>query len=334
MLFLSGAALLIVYLVVDPTQVLRLSRHNQGPMVGVWVQLVTLVLLGVVSATVPATWLARPGVWPAISVLGVLSVCNFSLLFPSQAVMGHVLLAFPVVFAAAQLSAPVAAGITGFAVLADAVTLAMVEAPAAAAIHWLYLAPVLVLVTVVLTHGMNRQDQLVAALHEQAAIDPLTGLLTRRGLDETLQRVLFTTPHPEGAALILVDLDGFKAVNDSYGHPLGDDALVHLAQIVTSQVRSDDAVVSRLGGDELAVVLPGCTAEVAARRAEQLVDAVRAAPLALPDGTLLALSISVGVAHAPRHATEPRGLYSAADAALYQAKQGGRNRAAVATAPA
>ena len=334
MLFLSGAALLIVYLAVDPTQVLHLSRDNQGPMAGVWIQLVALILLGGVSATVPATWLARPGVWPAMSVLGVVAVCNFSLLFPSQAVMGRVLLAFPVVFAASQLRTPVAAGIAGFAVITDALTLAMIQPPEAAVVHWLYLAPVLVLVTVVLTHGMNRQDQLVAALHQQAAVDPLTGLLTRRVLDETLQRVLSTTPHPEGTALILVDLDGFKAVNDSYGHPVGDDALVHLAQILTGQVRSGDAIVSRLGGDELAVLLPGCTVEAPAHRADQMLDAVRAAPLALPDGTLLALSISVGVAHAPRHATGLRDLYSAADGAMYEAKQGGRNRVAVAAASA
>jgi diguanylate cyclase (GGDEF)-like protein len=89
-------------------------------------------------------------------------------------------------------------------------------------------------------------------------------------------------------------------------------------------------VVARLGGDELAVLLPGCSAQVAAARAEQLVAAVRATPLPLPDGSWLALSISVGIAHAPQHATDLRGLCSAADAALYEAKRGGRDRAVLA----
>ena len=116
---------------------------------------------------------------------------------------------------------------------------------------------------------------------------------------------------------------------------MGDDALVHLARVLTGAIRATDAVVSRLGGDELAVLLPGCSAEVAARRAEDLVAAVRATPLPLPDGRLLPLTVSVGVAHAPDHASDLCDLYGAADAALYAAKRGGRDRSAVAaTVPA
>jgi diguanylate cyclase (GGDEF)-like protein len=107
---------------------------------------------------------------------------------------------------------------------------------------------------------------------------------------------------------------------------VGDDALVHLAGLIRDHVRAGDAVLSRLGGDELAVLLPGCPAEVAAQRAEELLTAVRATPMTLPDGALLALSVSVGVAHAPQHASGTRALYAAADAALYRAKSGGRDR--------
>jgi diguanylate cyclase (GGDEF)-like protein len=85
-----------------------------------------------------------------------------------------------------------------------------------------------------------------------------------------------------------------------------------------------------LGGDELAVLLPGCIREVAVRRAEDLHEAVRSTPLPLSDGGLLALSISVGVAHVPQHSTDRRGLYTAADNALYDAKRAGRDRVAVA----
>ena len=125
-------------------------------------------------------------------------------------------------------------------------------------------------------------------------------------------------------------MDSFKTINDSYGHPVGDDVLVHLAALLRSHVRADDAVVSRLGGDELAVLLPGSPADVAARRAEELLQAVRSAPLPLPDGALLSLSVSVGVAHVPPGPGDLRVFYSAADAALYEAKRAGRGRVAVA----
>jgi diguanylate cyclase (GGDEF)-like protein len=133
-----------------------------------------------------------------------------------------------------------------------------------------------------------------------------------------------------GTALVLIDVDAFKTINDRHGHPVGDDVLVHLAGVLREQIRAEDAVLSRLGGDELAVLLPGCTAAVARRRAEELLGAVRSHPLLLPDGTLLSLSISLGVAHMPRRSGKLRTLYHAADAALYDAKRNGRGRVAVA----
>ena len=169
--------------------------------------------------------------------------------------------------------------------------------------------------------------QEIAALAER---DGLTGTLNHRAFHERLQLEVRRADAGCPVSLLVVDVDSFKTVNDSHGHPVGDDALVHIAEILRRHVRTADAVVSRLGGDELAVLLPGCSAQVAAARAQELVDAVRAAPLPLADGTLLALSISVGVAHAPSHATELRALYAAADAALYAAKRGGRGRASVA----
>jgi diguanylate cyclase (GGDEF)-like protein len=131
----------------------------------------------------------------------------------------------------------------------------------------------------------------------------------------------------------VIDVDEFKSINDAYGHPVGDEALVHLGMVLSASVRASDAVVSRIGGDELAVVLPGCSLDTAVRRAEDLVAVVRASPLRLVDGTELAMSISVGVAHAPMHAGELRHLYVAADAALYDAKRAGRDRVRIA-APA
>jgi diguanylate cyclase (GGDEF)-like protein len=129
---------------------------------------------------------------------------------------------------------------------------------------------------------------------------------------------------------VLVDVDSFKSINDQHGHPVGDDALAHIAGVLRAVVRAGDAVLSRMGGDELAVLLPDCPPDVAVRRANEVLDAVRSTPLALPDGTLLAISVSLGVAHAPTHAEGLEALYAAADAALYAAKRAGRGRVEVA----
>ena len=108
---------------------------------------------------------------------------------------------------------------------------------------------------VMLTRANGLQERLVAALQEQARVDSLTGLVNRRSFDEALESTL-TRPVGAGTALVLIDVDSFKTINDSHGHPVGDAVLVHLAEVLREQVRTDDAVLSRLGGDELAVLLP------------------------------------------------------------------------------
>jgi diguanylate cyclase (GGDEF)-like protein len=156
-------------------------------------------------------------------------------------------------------------------------------------------------------------------------LDPLTGLLTRRALDE---RIAYAVTRAQeggtgGAAFLLVDVDRFKLVNDEHGHAAGDDALVHIARLLERH-SGPGAVVGRMGGDELAVLLPDRPYGDALHTAHDLVDAVRAAPLGLEDGTTVPLSISVGAAHVPDHAATPRSLYARADEALYEVKRAGR----------
>ena len=115
------------------------------------------------------------------------------------------------------------------------------------------------------------------------------------------------------------------------GHPVGDDDLVHLAAVLRSHVRADDAVLSRLGG-EIVVLLPGTPADVATRRPEELLETVPSTAFPLTDGTSLPLSIGVGVPHAPQRSEGLRALYAGADAALYEAKRAGRGRVPVASA--
>jgi diguanylate cyclase (GGDEF)-like protein len=191
---------------------------------------------------------------------------------------------------------------------------------AAALTDLVFFGAVLVVVASVVFRAAATQAQLVTALHEQAQVDALTGLVNRRVFDEAL----LGAAGRAGSALVLIDVEEFKTVNDVHGHPVGDEVLVHLAAVLREQVRSDDAVLSRLGGDELAVLLRSCSEETAARRAEALLRAVRAEPATLTDGTCLPLSISVGVAYLPGGTDDLRSLYAAVDAALYEAKRAGR----------
>ncbi len=291
---------------------------------------VTALLAGAVACTVvsPRT-LDRFGIGPLIAVVGVVLISALNLLTSDTSAAAQAFLAFPVLWSASHLRAAGVALVTAVALVGDAVSLFLLLPLSFAVTDFVFFGSVLVVMAVMLTRANGVQERLVSALQEQARVDSLTGLVNRRAFDDALATTL-TRPVPAGTALVLMDVDAFKTINDSHGHPVGDAALVHLAGVLREQVRAEDAVLSRLGGDELAVLLPDCAADVAARRAEELLTAVRAAPLALADGTLLALSISLGVAHVPALSGDLQTLYHAADAALYDAKRSGRGRVAVA----
>ena len=298
-----------------------------------WAGVAALIAATAVCVLVPAERLDRTGVFPAVGLLGVLMICVLNVLTDDPSAGAQAFLAFPVLWAASHLRWAAVALVTVAAVVADGVTQLVLQ-PIEPAMHdLLVIGTVLVVAAVILVRAASTQDRLVAALQRQADVDPLTGLVTRRVLDDALTGALERGPTGDGTALVLLDVDSFKQINDAHGHPVGDDALVHLSGLVRRQVRAGDAVVGRLGGDELAVLLPGCTAETAARRARELLETVRASPLPRSDGGLLPLSVSVGVAHAPLHAASVRELYAAADAALYRAKRAGRDRVEVAVSP-
>ncbi len=291
---------------------------------------VAALLAGAIACTVvsPAA-LDRLGIGVLISVVGVVIISALNLLTSDTSAAAQAFLAFPVLWAASHLGRAGVALVTALALLGDVLTLFLLLPASAAVTDFVFFGSVLVVMAVMLTRANGVQERLVRALQEQARVDSLTGLVNRRAFDDALATTL-TRPVRAGTALVLIDVDAFKTINDAHGHPVGDAALVHLAGVLREQVRAADAVLSRLGGDELAVLLPDCTARSAARRAEELLTAVRATPLALADGTLLALSISVGVAHVPERSGDLQTLYHAADAALYDAKRSGRGRVAVA----
>jgi diguanylate cyclase (GGDEF)-like protein len=167
------------------------------------------------------------------------------------------------------------------------------------------------------------------ALHEQlrrqATLDELTGLSNHRRFQEALnQEVARTRRSGRPTALLLLDVDGFKELNDTYGHRLGDGILRTVADVISRACRSTDEP-ARYGGDELAVILPDTDLEGAWTLGESMRRAVEALDLALEDGTPLRVTISVGVGAVERGG-DAGTLVEAADMALYQAKRAGRNR--------
>jgi diguanylate cyclase (GGDEF)-like protein len=298
-----------------------------------WVWVVVYTLAGGMVALSAAVALA-PARWPrptctALAVAGLGVIVCVDLLTSDAGFTGQAVLMYPVLFAASQLRRTAAWALTGAAIAADAfLVLRLVPAGSAGGAIG-YFSITVVTLTALLAGAGDKQEQLVAALRRQAAVDHLTGLMNRRNLDEAARDAL--TCDGAGTALILIDLDHFKTINDRHGHPVGDGVLQAIANAIVALCRKGD-VASRIGGDELALLLPDCTPEIAARRAEEIVEAVRRTPLPLPDGSHTTVSVSVGYVHAPAHTgNDLIHLYAAADDALYLAKRRGRDQAACAS---
>ncbi len=162
------------------------------------------------------------------------------------------------------------------------------------------------------------------ALHSLAHSDPLTGLLNRRGFDDALATALTRATSDRFLALYVLDLDGFKAVNDQFGHDVGDALLRVAAQRLRASVRAGDSV-ARLGGDEFVVMAESLTAEAQAiDLGRKLLDAFRA-PFALDEHSC-GVSATIGYVLAPTDASDANALLKAADAAMYAGKQEGKDR--------
>jgi diguanylate cyclase (GGDEF)-like protein len=171
------------------------------------------------------------------------------------------------------------------------------------------------------------------ALRNQSIIDSLTGLFNRRYLEQTLERECRRAVRAgRPLAVIMLDVDHFKKLNDAWGHEGGDAVLKELAAVLRANFRGED-IACRHGGEEFVLVLADATLESARHRAEQLRQIVEALPVSNHGRPMGGITVSLGVAALPEHADTPDALVTAADKALYDAKHAGRNRVCCAPAP-
>jgi diguanylate cyclase (GGDEF)-like protein len=245
----------------------------------------------------------------------------------SRESMGPILLIWPVLFAGYLLPERIA-------VLSLGVSLAVLVA-VALRIHTndtvasdLIIGTSLIATLYITVHLRRHNRTLFHALQREARTDPLTGLANRRAFDDFLDReCALYERHGDPLALLALDIDHFKKLNDRAGHPAGDAALAALADALTAQVRRGD-IVARTGGEEFAILLTDCPTPEAQNRARDLVAFVAAESSHWANP----ITVSIGIATIPHHAGTAIQLVAAADTALYDAKAAGRNTTATAAA--
>jgi diguanylate cyclase (GGDEF)-like protein len=175
------------------------------------------------------------------------------------------------------------------------------------------------------------QERAYRKLHTLATVDSLTGVLTRHALESHAARVLAESKrHGRSLCLLLIDLDHFKDVNDTYGHAAGDVVLKTTAHRVQSLLRMEDAL-GRLGGEEFLVVLPNTSGNRAWAVAERIRQHIRERPVGYRDWQI-DITASIGVAEGLFGETDLDALLKRADIAMYAAKRAGRDRVAAASA--
>jgi diguanylate cyclase (GGDEF)-like protein len=190
----------------------------------------------------------------------------------------------------------------------------------------------LVAINAELSRRVDEVQALQAALRQQATQDPLTGLFNRRHLNDALP-TLFALARREGQplALVIIDLDHFKAVNDRHGHAAGDRLLAAFGELLAGHCRASD-VACRYGGEEFCLLMPRTDADGAKRKTQALLRRWRATGFDFGRNRLEGLSFSAGVADTGQFDSTPDALLKAADDRLLQAKREGRNQVGVASA--
>ncbi|MDG6101695.1 GGDEF domain-containing protein [Dactylosporangium aurantiacum] len=265
--------------------------------------------------------------WVAVPVLGVLIIGGLNLATEDVSVSAHLYYLWPLLYAATFLRHDLAYLLLAAASVTDAAVTFSLQPFGVGVTDVAALVTAYCVLTVVVTKLRARADALVAMLEQQALSDPLTGLPNRRAFDRDLVAAL-DAARRTGAerCLLIIDVDHFKTINDTWGHATGDTVLVRVAAALREATApgSVGATAARLGGDEFAVVVHGDVG--GAHRIAALVRAEVARTSDLPDGLP---TLSVGLASTRSGGAEPEALLAAADRALYDAKVHGRDRVSV-----
>ncbi len=176
---------------------------------------------------------------------------------------------------------------------------------------------------------VRTNQNLLRKYQEEASTDGLTGLNNVRQFDEVFNEVSTLVEHRnERMSLLYIDIDHFKNVNDTYGHPEGDQVLIELSNILRQTVRSFD-IVSRIGGEEFTIILLDCPADRGVEISEKIRNKVERHSFLLTSGASISITVSIGLACYSDTTNRPESLIEDADNALYEAKRTGRNKVVV-----
>jgi diguanylate cyclase (GGDEF)-like protein len=260
--------------------------------------------------------------WPLVPAVPILVILLMALGSKDATASSQLAFSLPVLFAAYHLKPVVAYLVAGEMVIAETILCLLIAPPHQIIEDSVGVSLILVGIMLTLVTARNRFDEAIRSLRYEAQHDAVTGLLTRRTFDFDIEQL----DDDEPVSLILVDIDDFKTVNDTFGHDIGDQTLRIVAKALSANSRQNDRAY-RLGGDELAVLLSGTVPETALRRAEVIRRAVETGPAAFVARRERGkVTVSLGVASLPPHAPRKSELLRAADAAMYRAKGAGRNR--------
>jgi diguanylate cyclase (GGDEF)-like protein len=269
-------------------------------------------------------------VWLLIPVISVVAITGLNVLTNDASTGAQMFFLWPILYATNFLSRRVIVLTLAAVAAGEGIGVLSVLELTAALSDWSSVVLAMTLTAFIVSSLRTRNDRLLGALETQAFADSLTGLANRRSFDGELARaVAWQHRSGEPIALLIIDVDHFKKINDTWGHAVGDKALQLVAGAMRGVAGGEDDVVARLGGDEFVVLLRAD--RMGARRAADEVRGAAEAIDGLPGG---APQLSIGVAIMPDHAGTAEELIGAADAALYEAKSGGRGRTAMAHPPA
>ena len=334
-LMLNVAAVVLV-LIVNPIGSPRYGEY----------MLLVLGLLAVAAFAYGLNWAGHydTAAWITVGI-GVIGPWGSAMLDPIVLRGDFVPLVYVVlpVLLSSVLLRPVASVVLA-AMQLGALTLVMIEVPATASVNWPSLLSFVAFTSVlsISASAISRRDlaqidqqtlrlaQSEARMRELSIRDPLTDLFNRRYMEETLQREIARADRERiPLAVIMMDIDHFKRFNDELGHAAGDAVLQELGKLLFRGVRSAD-VACRYGGEELLLVLPGASLDVARQRAERVRSDVKNLQVERGGRPLGTITVSLGVAIFPDHGSTGEAVLESADAALYRAKNDGRDRVVVA----